>query len=289
MIYKFFEDLLFYPKWYHYPFIFLLFPFSLLYYLIVFFKFPRRYEDLGVPIISIGNIIVGGSGKTPFSIALANKLDYKVAVVLRGYKRNSKGLVVVKNKKILVDTNISGDEAMEIAISTDAIVIVSEDRKKGILKAKSLGAEVVILDDGFDKPFKKFNIVIDEKIKNPFVLPAGGYRYPRSFLKYADVVTTLKRKVKCPKGDILISAISKPNRLLKYCNLEYKFFPDHYDFKFEDIKEFKNKVIVCTKKDFVKLKKFDLKLKVIDLQIEIEEKIFREIEQYLLKFYKKGK
>ena len=46
---------------------------------------------------------------------------------------------------------------------------------------------------------------------------------------------------------------------------------------------------MCTKKDFVKLKKFDLKLKVIDLQIEIEEKIFREIEQYLLKFYKKGK
>jgi len=286
-IFDFFEEML----WYHYPFIFLFLPFSFVYFLVVFIKFPRKYEDLGIPIISVGNIIVGGSGKTPFTKSLVDYLkDKKVAVVLRGYKRKSKSLVVVKDfKNILVDVEISGDEAMEIAIFTNAAVIVSEDRKKGILKAKEIGAEVVILDDGFDKPFKKLNIVIDKKIKNPFLLPAGGYRYPRTFLKYADIVINdLKREVKAPNGDILISAISNPKRLLKYWNKEYKFFPDHYDYKWEDLKEFQEKIIVTTMKDYVKLKKFPLNLKIIDLNVKIPKNVLNQIDEYLLKFQQKG-
>jgi len=290
-LYSFFEEMLFYPKWYHYPFIFLLLPFSFVYFLIIFFKFPRKYEDLGIPVISVGNIIVGGSGKTPFTKSLIKHLkDKKVAVVLRGYKRKSKGLVVVKDfNKILADVEISGDEAMEIAISTKAAVIVSEDRKKGILKAKELKADLVILDDGFDKPFKKLNIVIDKKIKNPFLLPAGGYRYPRSFLKFADIIINdLKREVKVPNGDILISAISNPKRLLKYWNKEYKFFPDHYEYSLEDLKEFKEKDIVTTMKDYVKLKKFPLNLKIINLNVKIPQNVLNQIDEYLLKFQQKG-
>jgi len=290
-IFNFFEEMLFYPKWYHYPFVFLLLPFCFIYFLVVFFKFPRKYEDLGIPIISVGNIIVGGSGKTPFTKSLVNYLkDKKILVVLRGYKRKSRGLVVVKDfKNILVDVKISGDEAMEIAISTNAAVIVSEDRKKGILKAKEIGADLVILDDGFDKPFKKLNIVIDKKIKNPFLLPAGGYRYPKSFFKYADyVVTDLKREVNVPKGDILISAISNPKRLLKYWNGEYKFFPDHYEYRWEDLKEFKEKIIVTTMKDYVKLKNFPLNLKIIDLNVKIPKNLLSQIDEYLLKFQQKG-
>ena len=285
--------MLFYPKWYHYFLIIPLLPFSFLYMIILHFKFPRKYEDLGIPIISIGNIIVGGSGKTPFSIALANYLNKKVAVILRGYGRKSKGMVVVsKWGDVLVDVDISGDEAMEIANKTKALVIVSENRKKAILKAKEMGAEVVILDDGFDKPFKKFNIILDEKIKNCFVLPAGGYRYPRVSLKFADLVLQekkdFKRVVKCKNGDVLISAISKPYRLLKYCKLPYKFFPDHYNFKKEDIDKFRDKKIVTTFKDYVKLKKFNLDLEVIDLKIEIDKNVLEQIEQYLVKFHKKG-
>ncbi len=262
--------------------------------LIVFFKYPKNFEDLEVPIVSIGNIIVGGSGKTPFSIAISNEfIKYKPAVILRGYGRNSKGLVVVSEwGEIKADVEKSGDEAMEIAKKTKALVIVSEDRKKAILEAKKLGAGFIILDDGFDKPFKKLNIVLDVKIKNPFCLPAGGYRYPRAFLKYADIVLEenrdYQREVICPKGDILISAISKPNRLLKYCKIPYKFFPDHYKYKFEDIKKFKDKCIVTTMKDYVKLEKFNLNLRVIELNIKINQKILNQIEQYLVKFHKKG-
>ncbi len=279
--------MLFYPKWYHYFFIILLLPLSFIYFLSIYFKFPRKYENLGIPVISVGNIIIGGSGKTPLTKAIVNHYkNKKIAVVMRGYKRKSKGLVVVKNfKKILTDVEMSGDEAMEIAMFTNSAVIVSENRKEGIIKAKEMGADFVILDDGFDKPFKKLNIVIDKKIKNPFVLPAGGYRYPRSFLKYADfVVKEIKREVKVPNGDILISGISNPKRLLKYWNKEYKFFPDHYEYKWEDLKEFKDKLIVTTAKDYVKLQKFPLKLKIIDLEVKLTDELIKKIDEFLIKF-----
>ena len=285
--YNFFEEMLFEPKWYHYPFIFLLLPFSFVYYLIVLIKFPRIYEDLDIPVISIGNIIIGGSGKTPLTKAIINYYkNKKIAVVMRGYKRKSKGLIVVKDfKKILVDVDISGDEAMEIAMFTNAAVIVSEDRKEGIVKAKEMGADFVILDDGFDKPFKKLNIVIDKKIKNPFILPAGGYRYPRSFLKFADIVLEkIEREVKIPNGDILISGISNPKRLLEFWNKEYKFFPDHYEYNLDDLKEFKDKIIVTTAKDYVKLKKFPLNLKIIELNVKISPNMIKKIDDYLIKF-----
>ena len=293
-LYSFFEKMLFYPKWYHWPLIILLLPFSLIYMTIVHFKFPRKYEDLGIPVVSVGNIIIGGSGKTPFSIALANEFEkYKPAVILRGYGRKSKGLVIVSEwGDIKCDVETSGDEAIEIALKTKSLVIVSENRKKGILKARETGAGFVILDDGFDKPFKKLNIVLDQKIKNPFCLPAGGYRYPRLALRFADMVLEegrdFKREVNCPKGDILISAISKPQKLLEYCKMPYKFFPDHYEYKYEDLKEFTGKTVVTTMKDYVKLKKFDLNLKIIALSVKINKNILNQIEQYLVKLHKKG-
>jgi len=286
--------MLFYPKWYHWPLIILLLPFSLIYMTVIHFKFPRKFEDIGIPVVSVGNIIIGGSGKTPFSIALANEFQkYKPAVVLRGYGRKSRGLVVVSEwGEIKTDVETSGDEAMEIALKTKALVIVSEDRKEGILKAKEMGAGFIILDDGFDKPFKKLNILLDQKIKNPFCIPAGGYRFPRLALRFADMVLNegrdFKREVRCPEGDILISAISKPERLLKYCKMPYRFFPDHYEFKPEDIEGLQDKTLITTMKDYVKLKKFNLDLKVIELNIDIKPDILNQIEQYLVKLHKKG-
>ncbi len=286
-IYNFFEEMLFEPKWYHWPFIIFLIPFSLCYMTIMHFKFPRKFENMGIPIISVGNIILGGSGKTPFTKALINQFkNKKIVVVMRGYKRKSKGLIIVKDfEKILVDVEKSGDEAMEIASFTNAAVIVSEKRSQGIIKAKEMGADFVILDDGFDKPFEKLNIVIDKKLKNPFTIPAGGYRYPRIALKFADIIiNNLQREVKIPKGDILITGISNPKRLLKYWDKEYKFFPDHYEFKWNDLKKFQNKIIVTTAKDYVKLKKFPLKIKIIELNIKIPSNVTEKIQNYLIKF-----
>jgi len=293
---KFIEEYLFYPKTLFQKLLsFLLFPFTFIYCLIVYFKFPKKYKDMEIPIISIGNIIVGGSGKTPFTINLANKLE-NVAVVMRGYGRNSKGCIVIsKNGVILEDVEISGDEAQEIALSTTATVIVSENREEGIQKAKELGCKVVILDDGFDKPFKKLNIVIDVEIDNPFCLPSGGYRYPRNFLKYADIILKenrdFKRIVEVPKCEncLLISAISKPDRLFEFVSIDkYYFFIDHYEYKKEEIEELLEKyqadTILTTKKDYVKLQKFGFNLKVIELEFEISNEVITKIKEYLVKY-----
>ncbi len=126
------EKYLFNPSFFQKIISFLFLPFTFIYCLIVYLKFPKKYKDMKIPIISIGNLIVGGSGKTPFTISLANR--YKnVAVVMRGYGRKSKGCIVIsKNGEILENVEISGDEAMEIAQNTNATVIVSEDREEGI-------------------------------------------------------------------------------------------------------------------------------------------------------------
>ena len=289
------EKYLFNPSFFQKIISFLFLPFTFIYCLIVYLKFPKKYKDMKIPIISIGNLIVGGSGKTPFTISLANR--YKnVAVVMRGYGRKSKGCIVIsKNGEILENVEISGDEAMEIAQNTNATVIVSENREEGINKAKELNSKFVILDDGFDKPFKKLNIVIDVKINNNFCLISGGYRYPRSFLKYADIVLkeniNFKRVVKVPECEncVLISAISKPERLLKYIKTDkYHFFLDHYDYKKEDLEKilqkYKVDTIITTNKDYVKLQKFNLKIKVIKLNLEISDEVIEKIDEYLVKY-----
>ena len=266
----------------------------------------------GIPIISVGNIIIGGSGKTPVTIKLASKYE-DVCVVLRGYGRASKGLFVVSlNGKILVDVKTSGDEAMLLANSLEkATIIVSEDRIKAILKAKELGCKIIFLDDGFSKyQIAKFNILLRPKDEptNIFCLPSGGYREPKGFYAQADiellegsdfkrVITIKKDDIECelPSKTVLITAISKPKRLLEYLpkDIQMISFPDHYDFTSEDIKDIQEKYkdysFVTTGKDFVKLEKFKFKnLYLMDLDIKINEKIDFSLMNEYIESFKKG-
>lgn len=267
--------------------------------------------DFGIPIISVGNIIVGGSGKTPVTINLASKYE-NVCIILRGYGRASKGLQIVSlNGKIQVDVKTSGDEAMLLANSLPkATIIVSEDRVKAILKAKELGCKIIFLDDGFSKyQISKFNILLRPKDepRNIFCLPSGGYREPKGFYAQADIEllegTDFKRVInikkdgkisELPTKTILITAISKPKRLLEYLPKDIKMisFPDHYSFTKEDIskiqEENKDFAIITTGKDFVKLKEFNIKnLYLMDLEIEISENVdFTLMEEYINSFNK---
>jgi tetraacyldisaccharide 4'-kinase len=262
--------------------------------------------EFGIPIISVGNIIVGGSGKTPITIKLASKYE-NACVILRGYGRSSKGLYVISlNGKILEDINTSGDEAMLLANSLpNATIIVSEDRIKAILKAKELGCKIIFLDDGFSKyQIAKFNILLRPKDEptNIFCLPSGGYREPKGFYAQADIellegsdfkrIITIKKDGKIseiPEKTLLITAISKPKRLLEYLpkNINMVSFPDHYDFTQEDIskiqKDYKDFSYLTTGKDFVKLKKFNFtNLYLMDLEIEIDKKVdFSLMSEYI--------
>ncbi len=297
------EDYLFRPNLLQRVISFSLLPLTFLYCLIVIskraFSKPKHFN---IPIISIGNLIVGGSGKTPFTIALAKRYENS-AIVLRGYKRKSKGLMVVsKRGEILTDVQTSGDEAMLYAkLLKNASVIVSENREEGIKKAKELGCKIVFLDDGFSKAkIKKFDILLKSKsYKNSFCLPSGPFREPKSFEKFASLILQenidFKREVKIKnptKRMILITAISKPKRLDSFLPkvVEKIYFPDHYNFKKEEIvkliQKYNASSILTTQKDAVKMEKFNLPLSILELEIKIEEKILKKCDDFIYNFGK---
>jgi tetraacyldisaccharide 4'-kinase len=272
-----------------------LFPFTILYCIVVAYKrIGAKPFDFELPIVSIGNLVVGGSGKTPVTIALAK--DKKDAfVILRGYGRSSKGMIVISQKgKILVDIEKSGDEAMVLARSLpNGSVIVAENRIEGIQKAKELGAKIIFLDDGYSKHnIHKFDILIrpKEEPTNLFCLPSGGYRETKMMYSFVPVVlkdgedfrriVTFKKDGEIletlPKNILLLTAISKPKRLLEFLPKDTKMepFPDHHNFTAYEIdtilEKYKDTEFVVTMKDMVKLEKFGLtNLILMDLEVEI--------------------
>ncbi|MDD5400028.1 MAG: tetraacyldisaccharide 4'-kinase [Sulfurimonas sp.] len=273
----------------------LLLPLSFIYCFIMYMRFKsKKPQDFGVDIISIGNLSVGGSGKTPLVTALASRYE-NAAVVLRGYGRESRGLFVVSDgEKILIDVSTSGDEAMIYAKKVpNAIVIVSEDRKKGIIKAKEMGAKIIFLDDAYSKhDIKKLDILIDVQSKNSSCLPSGAFRERLWKEKEAVVVKEgidFKRVVELKnKSDkmSLVTAIARPQRLDGYLPqvVSKNYFEDHHSFTKDEISKIiqrdKASSILVTYKDFVKLEQFDLPLSLLDLHVEVNENIFKIIDNY---------
>jgi len=295
----FFEKMMFSPRWYHYCIIVLLFPLSIVYGIIMFIRrLISQKKDFGIPIISVGNLIVGGSGKTPFVIALASRYK-EVTVISRGYGRQSKGLIEVSQKgKILIKVEQSGDEPMLMAVSLPhASVIVSEDRHKAIALAKEQGAKLIILDDGFNRvEIEKFEIVLEpEIIKNYLPFPAGAFREFYFSNRYADIVAKegqdFVRKVSfenlSPKM-LLVTAISNPDRLDMYLpeGVVHKIYlEDHAYFEEEPLKKLMQECgaesLLVTEKDVVKMKDFKLAIAEMKLKLEIQDKIFIKIEDYI--------
>ncbi len=302
------EEYLFFPTPFQRLISLILLPLTFLYNLIIIVKrSTSTAKEFGLPVISIGNLIVGGSGKTPLTIHLArNKKN--VAVILRGYGRASKGLYVIsQNGKILEDITVSGDEAMMLAHSLpNATVIVSEDRVKGIQKAIELNCKIVFLDDGFSKyNIKKFDILLRPKKEptNLLCLPSGGYREPKIMYTTANMVLQegidFKRLVTykqngqtisvLPQKLLLLTAISKANRLLDFLPKDTKLvaFEDHHTFTCNEVEEVISKnseySIITTAKDMVKLEQFKIKdIYLMDLELELDENVnFDSLNEYI--------
>ncbi len=244
--------------------------------------------DLGIAVISIGNLTVGGSGKTPFAIELCKKFK-RPCVIMRGYGRRSKGLIVVSHfGKVECDVFDAGDEAFLIAKKAqNASVIVSKDRKSGIEVAKKIGCDVVILDDGFGRfDIAKFDVLLFPKIafKNRFCLPSGPFRFPSFFAKFADISAVdgidFVREVKPlpAKEFVLISAIANPKRLDAYLPggvIAKYYFADHHYFDKSEIENIvikhPNATILCTEKDGVKLDALNIPYVAMELTIRLED------------------
>ena len=295
----FVEQMFFNPQWYHYPLMFLLFPFSLLYGAIMFVRRKLlKAKMYDTPIVSVGNIIVGGSGKTPFVIALASKYQ-EVVVISRGYGRQSTGFKEVSTKgRVLVDVTVSGDEAMLMAQSlSHASLIVSENRHEAIKYAQNNNAKLIILDDGFSRvDIEKFDILLEpNSIKNTYTFPAGPFREFLFTRKSANIIAKegfdFTREVSIENETdrmVLVTAISNPRRLDTYLpkNVIHKVYYDDHAYFDEDILkklllDYKASSILCTSKDKVKMNGFKLAISEMKLKLEIKKEILAQINEYI--------
>lgn len=275
----------------------LLLPLSWIYCFGAYIRYRRsKPKSVGIPVISIGNLTVGGSGKTPVVIEMA-KLFEKPAIVLRGYGRQSKGMVVVKDKTtILCDVMRSGDEAMLYAeLLGSAVVIVSEIRERAIAEAKAMGCEVVLLDDGYGKhTIEKLDLVIGVPTPNPYCLPSGAYR--ERLWKGKNSVVLLEKvafqravTIKDPtERMVLVTAIARPERLDPFLPevVEKIYFEDHHYFTQGELEMIVERTgatsLLVTSKDLVKMSSYKkIKLSVMELSIKLDEALISQVKEYV--------
>jgi tetraacyldisaccharide 4'-kinase len=183
----------------------LLLPFSFFYAIIVYvrnFLFDigsLKSVSFSIPILAIGNLTAGGSGKTPHVEYLIKLLknDFCIATLSRGYGRETKGYILASRP---VNTHIIGDEPMQYFTKyKDIYVCVSEDRIEGIKNLIKLNTtpQVVLMDDAYQhrkvKPGLNILLLEYENIfRADYFLPAGNLREPLSAMKRADIIIISK-------------------------------------------------------------------------------------------------
>ena len=189
---------------------YLLFPFSLVY---MFVGYLKRRLFVGnkvgsIPIIGVGSIVSGGTGKTPLTLFLAkylSKKGKKTAIITRGYKGSlgSKSVVVDKNSPL----QLVGDEAKMLFVKLPEVpIVVGRNRAKSIqiINSKFPKTDFIIADDVFQngKIKRAFDIVVFSSnggVGNGFVLPAGILRESLTACKYADLIVIVGKDKKLQK------------------------------------------------------------------------------------------
>jgi len=239
----------------------LLLPFVPLYFVIVWFR--NKLYDWGVktsqsydfPIIAVGNLSVGGTGKSPMVEYVIRLLKDRVqlATLSRGYKRDTKGF------HILTETDMAknvGDEPLQFKKKyPNVIVAVDENRRNGIknLRSKTLQPDVVILDDAFQHRKVKAGLYIllttySDLYCDDMMLPSGNLREPRQGARRAHIIVVTK----CPP-DI---TVSERNRIIKKLQIQ----PDqHVFFSYIDYEDqLKNNSGTNLNNELLKNQKFSL-------------------------------
>ncbi|CAM0116832.1 tetraacyldisaccharide 4'-kinase [Rhabdochlamydiaceae symbiont of Dictyostelium giganteum] len=252
-----------------------------------FHLFPIK--KVSAVVISIGNVTAGGTGKTPLTSYLARELsqNYTVAILSRGYGssagRSKKPLRVVSS----MSAQEVGDEPLLLARQHPAVAVwVGKDRYQSALRAIHEGAEILLLDDGFQhqRLHRDFNVVVvssHRPFDNEHFLPRGYLRDFPSRLKEATLIAVMGKPLlpflEAPsvvfkrtsplslegKKVGVFCAIANPKRFVQQVKLVHGtvcaafFKPDHAAFSFRELAAFFQQhspdLLVCTEKDHVKL------------------------------------
>ena len=255
----------------------------------------KKIHHLPVPVIVVGNITVGGTGKTPFTIWLAGilvKAGFKPGIISRGYGGTSKNWP----QHVFVDSDFRtvGDEALVIARRTSCPMVVGPDRvaaAQALLKHHD--CDVIISDDGLQHYALGRDMeisVIDShrRFGNQFCLPAGPLREPIARLEKVDFTVyngppiaggfNIKIEGKwavnirnpSQKKQLLdfvgkkihvLAGIGNPQRFFDGLtgiglNFDIRKFPDHHDFNLSDIEYGNDLMVLMTEKDAVKCEAF---------------------------------
>jgi tetraacyldisaccharide 4'-kinase len=243
-----------------------------------------------VPVVCIGNVVAGGAGKTPTAIALAGlliKAGKKPHIVSRGYGGNFEGVLKVEHQS----PKVVGDEP--ILLSQAAPTWVCANRVDAVKKAEEAGADIILMDDGFQNPDveKTFSIMVIDAgygFGNNRIIPAGPLREPvADAIERTDAIMVVgKQKVPLPRFelptfkarmDISFPETLREESIVAFCGIgrPKKFFdslrdsglnvvstlefPDHHFYTEADMKEIlrvaneKGAVVVTTEKDIVKV------------------------------------
>lgn len=284
-------------------------------------RFRRPLARPPVPVIVVGNLTVGGGGKTPLIMALCRQLSargHAVAVVSRGYGGRHRGQALSVSAGM--DPALCGDEAVMIAESTGLPVWVCRRRSRALQAAVDGGAQVVLSDDGLQHAAlpRSFEIcLIDGKrgLGNGWLLPAGPLRQPSERLDLVDRVLVkgdgrsdvealrlyqrvvgvarLDGGVASPLQDWhgqavdAVCGIANPKAFLDSLRelgmtVRAHVFPDHHPYRRADLANLSGPVIT-TAKDAVKLRRLDLELSihVLEVELTLPPALTDEIERHL--------
>ena len=166
---------------------------------------------LPVPVVSVGNLVTGGTGKTPLTLGIARaslRQGYRAVILSRGYKglAEQKGGVVSDGKRLLLSPRMAGDEPYMMAAALPEVpVIVGKNRvQSGKLAISRFHPDLILLDDGFQhvRLARDLNILLldnQRPLGNGHLIPRGELRESSSAIQRADVIvmtrTTGRRKI----------------------------------------------------------------------------------------------
>jgi tetraacyldisaccharide 4'-kinase len=303
--------------------IYLLIPISIFFYFFISLK-KYLYKNgflktikIKVPVLIIGNITLGGTGKTPLTLDLIAKFlkkGLKPAIISRGYRGSANNITEVFESS---DVSVVGDEALLIKAKSKVPVFIGKDRVSvaKILLKKYPETSIIISDDGLQhyRLARDYEIIVvdsQRQFGNGLIFPAGPMREDISKLKHVDAVVykgansnsnfyqmkyitkhfknllTNKKVIFKDIQDkkiVAITAIGNPESFfstLEGYGSEFKkvTYNDHYLFNKNDFIKYADYNIVMTEKDAIKCQKFATKnFWVLPLETKVDERLFRNI------------